>query len=447
MFPYLLWTNSIMPSPDHNSHFSPEDLPSLVFADVKGKILDHPDLKMAGMSGRSPVIPHPDELVPLPFGSTLFYMPGRTPLGWDLSENSLTKPSPPKSGDDCLAVAAFLPPGYVRTLLPATCLQRKPPTLPLWSYAAVGWKDDRFWAAGIMVDPNPHWDPKYFQDDEGLAILVKKALAKTPGNRLLHHLARCALEYHCFAAKNCFYRRWELPLPTSPTCNARCLGCISLQPAGCCPAPHGRITFVPTVDEICEITLPHLTEAEDPIASFGQGCEGEPILKADVIKGAVEALRVETTKGIINLNTNGSMPEIIADLCHSGMDSIRVTLSSPDPFLFTAYHKPKGFSLNDLKRSLILAKESGSSPAINLLVFPGITDRESERDRLISFIRQTGIEQIQMRNLNIDPDLYLRAMKTKTNGRRYPLHKWMKDLKEAFPRLTFGYFNRAKKDE
>jgi hypothetical protein len=55
--------------------------------------------------------------------------------------------------------------------------------------------------------------------------------------------------YHCFAAKNIFVGRWEAPLPTSPTCNARCVGCLSLQ-EGECPASQDRIQFVPTPEEI-----------------------------------------------------------------------------------------------------------------------------------------------------------------------------------------------------
>ncbi|MGA1844885.1 MAG: radical SAM protein [bacterium] len=426
---------------------SPDDLPSLVVADIEGRIFDHHAMGMAGMSGRTPCLPQPDELVPLPFGSTLFYMPGRAPLGWDREKNRIgpcTEATTKGRTGMCFAVAAFLPPGYVRTLLPAARLLEDAPTLPLWAYAAVGWKEGKFWATGIQVDPNPHWDPVFFQDDEGLAGLVREALSRMPGNRLLSHLARCALEYHCFAAKNCFYRRWELPLPTSPGCNARCLGCISLQPAGCCPAPHGRISFVPTVEEICDITLPHLTEAEDPIASFGQGCEGEPILQAGVIERAVKRLRTHTSRGIINLNTNGSKPDVIDRLCRAGMDSIRVSLNSPHPPFFTAYHRPMGFSLQEVKESLILAREAGASSAINLLVFPGVTDREEERDRLVRFIWETGIDQIQMRNLNIDPDIYCAAVTTE--GPRYPLPSLMADLQEVFPNLTFGYFNRAKRE-
>jgi molybdenum cofactor biosynthesis enzyme MoaA len=185
-------------------------------------------------------------------------------------------------------------------------------------------------------------------------------------------------------------------------------------------------------------------EAEDPIASFGQGCEGEPILQEEVIGRTVERLRAHTSRGIINLNTNGSRPDAVGRLCRAGMDSIRVTLNSPHPEFFNAYHQPVGFSMREVKQSLILAREAGASSAINLLVFPGVTDREEERDRLVGFIRETGIDQIQMRNLNIDPDRYCEAVMTE--GSRYQLSRVMADLQGVFPNLTFGYFNRAKKE-
>ena len=70
--------------------------------------------------------------------------------------------------------------------------------------------------------------------------LVQKKIAEYPKNRLLKHLEKCAMFYHCFAAKNIFAGRWEAPLPTSPTCHARCIGCLSLQ-EGECPASQDRI--------------------------------------------------------------------------------------------------------------------------------------------------------------------------------------------------------------
>jgi len=73
-------------------------------------------------------------------------------------------------------------------------------------------------------------------------------LEEDPPNGFLNSFQGVPSSNHCFAAKNVFFRRWECPLPTSPTCNAGCLGCISLQPSECCPASQERIDFVPSVD-------------------------------------------------------------------------------------------------------------------------------------------------------------------------------------------------------
>jgi hypothetical protein len=167
----------------------------------------------------------------------------------------------------------------------------------------VGWRDGKFWITGVHVDPNHHWDPRFFQDDRDLAVKVEKFSCNYEGNRLVEHLSRCALEYHCFAAKNVFYRRWEFPLPTSPVC---------------------------TVEEVTQVALPHLEEAEDAIVSFGQGCEGEPLLQVDLLEESISTLRDSTDRGTINLNTNASIPSFVDRLCRAGLDSIRVTLNSPD---------------------------------------------------------------------------------------------------------------------
>ncbi len=326
------------------------EYPGLIFSGPEGKIFEHPRFKLAGRSGDRIELPRPSELVPLPQGSQLFSMPGRIPVGWDAEEGSFVPSEKVRMGGeemDCTAVAAFLPPGYIRSLLPATQSTQKSPLLPLWAYSSVGWKDGQFWATGLLIDPNPHWNPKYFQNDRLLAKRVGHALEKNSQNRLLRQLSRCALEYHCFAAKNVFFRRWECPLPTSPTCNAGCIGCISLQPSECCPASQERIDFVPTSDEVLGIALPHLKEAKDAIVSFGQGCEGEPLMQWRLLEKSIQQMREKTDRGTINLNTNGSLPEKIKKLCDAGLDSIRVTLSSPHSNFFRRYHQPQGFTLRD----------------------------------------------------------------------------------------------------
>ncbi|PIV23040.1 MAG: radical SAM protein, partial [Deltaproteobacteria bacterium CG03_land_8_20_14_0_80_45_14] len=336
--------------------------PRLILSDPEGNIFDHPSLKLSGRSGTRFLLPHPSELVPLPKGSQLFTLPGRIPIGWDEEKRSFVSSEKVRLGEkevECTSVAAFLPPGYIRTLLPATKLGPKAPTLPLWAYSAVGWKDGKFLATGLFIDPNPHWDPKYFGNDSLLKRKVHTFLSKSLRNRLFQQLSRCALEYHCFAAKNVFFRRWECPLPTSPSCNADCLGCISLQPSECCPASQERIHFVPTVEEVLGVALPHLKEAKDAIVSFGQGCEGEPLMQWRLLERSIRELRERTDRGTINLNTNGSFPDRVAKLCDAGLDSVRVTLNSPHLKFYKRYHRPRGYSFGEVVDSLVQAKEKG----------------------------------------------------------------------------------------
>jgi len=420
------------------------EYPRLVLSDPEGNIFDHPSLQLSGRSGDRLLLPAPSELVPLPMGSQLFTLPGRIPIGWDEEGRSFVSLRKTRLGNKeakCTAVAAFLPPGYIRTFLPASQRNSGAPILPLWAYTAVGWKEGRFWATGLQIDSNPHWHPKYFENDRLLKRKVQASLGNRSRNRLLRQLSRCALEYHCFAAKNVFFRRWECPLPTSPSCNADCLGCISLQPSECCPASQERIDFTPTVDEVLGVALPHLQKAEDPIVSFGQGCEGEPLIQWKLLEKCIFKLREKTNRGTINLNTNGSLPKALEKLCEAGLDSVRITLNSSHSNYYKRYHRPRGYSFRDVIDSLVGAKQKGIYTSINLLVFPGFTDREAEMEGLIELIRETNLDLIQLRNLNIDPDLYL---KTVGNGGGMGISEMIDILRKEFPSLQCGYFNRTK---
>jgi len=354
-------------------HATKTSYPKIVLSDPAGRVFNHSFLCQAGRSGDRLVQPPPSELVPLPKGSQLFTMPGRVPIGWDPEGGGFVPLEKVRVGGKdvtCTAVAAFLPPGYVRTLLPAAGSRGDGPILPLWAYSSVGWKEGKFWATGLLLDPNPHWHPRFFEDEDALKKQVTSSLRRSPQNRLLKQLSRCALEYRCFAAKNVFFRRWECPLPTSPSCNADCLGCISLQPSECCPASQERIRFAPTAEEVLEVAVPHLEKAEDAIVSFGQGCEGEPLMQWRLLEQSIRGMREKTDRGTINLNTNGSLPEKIERLCIAGLDSLRVSLNSSHARFYNAYHRPQGYALREVVESLALAKARGIYTSINLLILP-----------------------------------------------------------------------------
>jgi len=424
-------------------------LPKLLYADAAGNIFDHPFLTMAGMSGNEALLPDAMELIPLPEDSRLFTIPDTPPLAWDERQKKFVTVSTVREGRREMpvqAVSAFMAPGWMRTLLPACDYSRKRVQLPLWAYTAVGWdeEEEQFVVAATRVDGNENWQPRNY-DDRLLDPLVRKMLGQFPANRLLEQLSRCAIDYHCFAAKNLFYRRWEAPIPTSPVCNSRCLGCISLQPSDCCPSNHERIGFVPTPEEIVELMLPHLLEAPEPIVSYGQGCEGDPIMQADTVAEATRRLKnAAGGRGTVNFNSNGSFPERIRLLCDAGMDSMRFSMNSVQEELYNRYYRPVNYRFADVVASVKIAKERGLFTMINYLVSPGVTDTPAETEALLHFLAETGVDMLQLRNLSIDPDYYNREMgATGAGGGMYVL---LQRIRKEFPRVQFGYFNRTKEN-
>ena len=413
-----------------------EDHPALLVADLNGEIYDDPRYRAGGMAGGQFVPLRPSDLVPLPEGSRFYYISKGLPVGFNKEGNAVVI-------DGVYPVSAFLPPGYTRTYLPAYEEVQPDPMLPLWSYTAVAWYRGRFHAAAVRVAWMKKADPK-LHDDTVIGPIVREKLSRFPRNRLLKHLEKCAMFYHCFAAKNIFVGRWEAPLPTSPSCNARCIGCLSLQ-EGECPASQDRIQFVPTPDEIAEAAVPHLKSAEDAIVSFGQGCEGEPLVQSKTLVKAVKLVRDATPRGVVNLNTNGFSSERIRAMRDAGLDSIRISLNSCDRDRYNQYYRPRGYRFEDVMESISVSKKIGLFTSLNYLVFPGYADREDEVAKLFKLIAKTRVDLIQMRNFSIDPALYLRSV-SRPEGKAIGVRALIRKLKREFPKLKIGYFNLPKKD-
>lgn len=410
--------------------------PFMVYADGSGQVFDHSRFTMAVWDGYRVREPLEEELVPVPPGSDLYLLPGRLPLGFSGKKKHLVEYD---GGDaDALsAVSVFLAPAWVRLCHPAFRTLPEAPVLPLFAYAPVGWMDGTFWTTSLRITPERRQDPALFDIGE-IRKGVDRDLKAFPRNRLLRQLRRCAIEYGCRAAQNLFLKRWEAPLPTSPHCNARCLGCLSLQEGPVSPTQE-RITFVPTPQEIAEVALLHFGRVQDPIASFGQGCEGEPLAQADVLVQSVELIRKQNTSGTVNLNTNASRPDKVEALCRAGLSSIRVSMVSPDPEKYQQYHRPQGYSFEDVVRSIDVARGAGVLVSLNLLVFPGLTDRHDEVERLVDFVKQHDVNFIQWRNLNIDPELYLGQMGSGEGG--MGLKGTIDRVQAELPGVGHGYFN------
>lgn len=413
-------------------------LPATVAADRRGRIAEISGLAAAGRSGRAVYPLDPALLIPLPPASRLFLLPGRRAVGFGPDGFRAA------AGAGRTAVAAFLPPGYVALALAAFQRERSAPRLPLFCYCAVCWHRGRFRVPAIRVDPDPRHDPSRF-DRRQVYREVDRWLRRHPGNRLVaHHGLLCVKQYGCPNAANLFLRRWEAPIAVAGGCNAACQGCISKQTGAAIRAPQARIGFVPTVEEILEIAVPHLERAPRAMVSFGQGCEGEPLLRGNLVAEAIREIRKRTRRGVIHLNTNGSLPGVVERLAEAGLDSIRISLNSARPALYAAYYRCRHYSFEDVMESFRIARKAGLWVSVNYLTFPGVTDDPAEFRAFSGLLKKTAPDMIQWRNLNIDPDWYMETVERACPaGRSRPMGipALMRNIRRQFPKIRFGYFN------
>lgn len=424
-------------------HLHPDEIPSLVYANQQGEIKNFPGIHMAGKSGNFFFKPALEELIPLPEGSELFLLPERLPVGISPENDSPVKldHDPDTPHETIQAIAAFMAPAHTAIHTAAyEKIRNDLAPLPLFAYTAVGWHNGRFWVSAFRSDSDCRQDARSF-DSEKIKKKTIQKLKKNPGNRLIQHLGKCCLTYGCPAARNYFLGRWEAPLPTSPICNARCVGCISLQASGCCPATQDRINFVPKVSEIVSLAVPHLKQAQQAIVSFGQGCEGEPLMQASTLEKAIRSIRSQTECGTINLNSNASLPGQIKLLVEAGLDSLRVSLNSAREACHARYYRPVNFSLADVLESIDVMKQAGRFVSLNYFILPGFTDDQNEFAALCKLIDTHQPDLIQLRNLNMDPDWYLETVKHQPSSQPMGITNWFAELKKLFPALRFGYFN------
>jgi wyosine [tRNA(Phe)-imidazoG37] synthetase (radical SAM superfamily) len=419
--------------------------PALLVAAPDGTVLEHPRLLTTVRSADEVLLP-PEPPVPLPEGGRLVHLPGRRPVGVDPDTGELVLVSEVQVGRRRFvpdAVGALVPPGWTRTYLPGE-VKADGPVLPQWAYTAAGWGTDGPVAWAIHTDRRTHWDPGRFSTPE-LKARVRRARAADPQNRVLRQLETCALVYRCFTSQNVFYGRDEGALPVSTMCNAACVGCISDQPEDGPPASHARLDEGPTAEELARVAVAHLRSAGPrAMVSFGQGCEGEPLTRWRVIAEAIRRIRAETPDGSLHLNTNASLTPGLAALYDAGLDSIRVSLNSAVADLYEGYYRPERYGWADVEASLALSRERGAYLALNLLTFPGVTDREGEVEALLALIRRHRVDQLQTRSLCIDPLQYLEVARGR--GARGPplgISRMLRILRERAPWLRVGNFARG----
>ena len=412
-------------------------IPYLIYCTPEGEVREEPRLQALAFDNK-PLTS--SDLIPLPDGVTLSMMPDRLAMGENrLGERQVIDIS------RGWAAAALLPIGYTRTQLPA--YEKVPNTepLPFFGYSAIAGMNGRLYVAAIRTDDPHKWHPRAF-NKRALHRLVHEKQTELPSNRIVAQHAHCALDYSCPTASNLFFGRWEMAIAVSPGCNARCIGCISKQEEEDLISPQDRLTFIPTVEEILQVAIPHLEQAEDAIVSFGQGCEGEPLLQWRRIEQAIKGMRTRTDQGVININTNASNPRWLQRLYDAGLDTIRASTISGHPETYTAYYRPIGYTFEDVKESLKRARDAGVYSSINLLSFPGMIDREREVEALLSFVRETDLRLIQLRNLNIDPEVLLPRMPALDSmGKALGMRTMIEIIKRELPEVEIGNFTRPVK--
>lgn len=423
-----------------------ENLIAAVVADKEGKVIELEGYAAGGMAGTAFTPLSTVNTINMPYGGEFMFLPDRSPVVLNLKTNrpEILKENPYSPGEPVFPVAAFNSPGYVISQVSAYTEKQAARQLPLFSYGAIGWHKGSFRTAVILVDSEKRQDLRLMPREKIIAGVgaMKK---KMPQNRLRVHLENCALKYGCPAAKNFFLGRFEAPLPTSENCNARCMGCISLQKETGIKNSQERISFTPSPEEISEIALAHIMKVKRSVVSFGQGCEGDPLLAAHVIEPATRLIRSKTDRGTINMNTNGSLPEVMERLFDAGLDSIRVSMNSVRSKCYDAYFRPKGYLFSDVIKSIDKALGRNIFVSINYLNCPGFTDSPEEADALFAFLKEHPVNFIQWRNLNFDPLRYWEIMSGDTSmNKPVGVGEVISRLKKHFPGLNHGYFNPPK---
>ncbi|MFZ5571514.1 MAG: radical SAM protein [Thermodesulfobacteriota bacterium] len=413
-------------------------------ADARGKIFELEGYGAVGMAGKVLTPLTGDQMIPMPHGSELMMLPDRAPVLFNLERQRLETihDNPFRPKEAIFPVAAFHSPGYMNAFTCAYEERASAGILPLFAYGAVGWQRNGFQSAVIRVDKERRQDLR-LMPLEKVKTGVKQMRSQMPANRLRRHLEKCALTYGCPAAKNFFLGRFEAPLPTARQCNAGCLGCISLQKKETgVSSPQERIDFEPTPDEISEIAVRHIRRVRNGVVSFGQGCEGDPLLAADVIIPAIRQIRRITSAGTIHMNTNGSRTDILDRLFDAGLDSVRISINSFRPECYHAYFNPAGYGFENVMASIALAGKRGKFVSINYLNCPGVTDAPEEVRALLDCLDRHPVNMIQWRNLNYDPLRYWRMMDTAAHlGRPTGMRILLQTVQRRFPAVRHGYFN------
>jgi pyruvate-formate lyase-activating enzyme len=345
---------------------------------------------------------------------------------------------PRRMGAGRLAAAALLPPGHLRTLLPAYVDATDRPELAPRPYAAVAADDGgALVVAAQRIDSDATHDTASYARGE-IASKVADGLRAHPGDRLWRQLARCAKEYGCHGAANAFCGRWEGAIPLAAPANERVPAAVAPKRDGEA-APTEAAVFHPTTDEVAGAALAHFASGGTMVA-FGRACEGEALLAAREIEDATRRIREGAPGATIHLNTNGSLPTGLRRVATAGVDSVCFRLLSARASAYDALHGPEGYRFADVRTSIRVAADLGMSASILVLVLPGLFDQRDELDALIEVagdLPEGGA--LLLRDLHADP---LRALDLVARGEPIGIARALERIREELHHVRIGAFVR-----
>jgi pyruvate-formate lyase-activating enzyme len=399
-----------------------------VHADRGGRILvaDHAALAFDGAG----FVPFADAL-PLPGGAVVVPVE-REALAAERSGK------PRRLGAGRLAAAALLPPGHLRTLLPAYIDATDRPDLGPRPYAAVAADDSgSLVVAALRIDSDATHDASAYPRAD-VAAKVAEGLRAHPGDRLWRQLARCAKEYGCHGAANAFNGRWECAVPIAAPANERAAAAVAPKRDGEAE-PTESAAFHPTTDEVSAAALAHAA-AGGTMVAFGRACEGEPLLAAREIEDATKRIRAGAPGLTIHLNTNGSTSGALRRVAAAGLDSVCFRLMSARASSYDALHGPDGYRFPEIRASIRVAAELGMSASILVLVLPGFFDQREELDALIDIAGDLPQgSALLLRDLHADP---LRALALAARGEVIGVARAIERIRDELHHVRVGAFVR-----
>ena len=97
-----------------------------------------------------------------------------------------------------------------------------------------------------------------------------------------------------------------------------------------------------------------------------------------------------------------------------------------------------------MKNSLKIAAQHGVYTYLNLLFYPGLNDKEGEIESLIDLVNECEVKAIQVRNLNIDPEM-MSEMVNLAQGESLGVPAFLEILKEELPQVAIGNYTKVYK--